>query len=45
MKIWLSGLVFLVWYVGASLFIMYRMRGDDLDILEKEVERRQKVKK
>jgi hypothetical protein len=34
-KIWLYGMMFMVWYVGVTLFIMYRMRGDDLDILEK----------
>jgi hypothetical protein len=44
-KIWLYGMMFLAWYVGVTLFIMYRMRGDDLDLLEKEALRRQKVKK
>lgn len=34
-KIWLYGMMFMAWYVGVTLFIMYRMRGDDLDILEK----------
>lgn len=38
-------MMFLAWYVGATLFIMYRMRGDDLDLLEKEALRRQKIKK
>lgn len=32
-KIWMYGMMFLAWYVGVTLFIMYRMRGDDLDIL------------
>lgn len=27
------GMAFLSWYVGATLFIMYRMKGDDLDQL------------
>jgi hypothetical protein len=27
------GMLFLTWYVGATLFIMYRMKGDDLDSL------------
>ena len=29
------GLMFLAWYVGATLFIMYRLKGDDLSNLEK----------
>jgi hypothetical protein len=36
------GMLFLSWYVGASLFVMYRLKGDDLDSLEKEVKARQK---
>ena len=32
-KIWGYGFLFMVWYVGVTLFIMYRMRGDDLDLL------------
>ena len=28
---------FATWYIAVSLFIMYRMKGDDLDSLEKEV--------
>ena len=28
--------LFLMWYIGVGLFIMYRVRGDDLDELEKE---------
>jgi hypothetical protein len=35
----------MVWYVGVTLFIMYRMRGDDLDLLEKEAKKRQRIKK
>jgi hypothetical protein len=38
------GLMFLAWYIGATLFIMYRLKGDDLDVLEKEVKNRQKRK-
>ena len=37
--------MFLAWYVGVTLFIMYRMRGDDLDLLEKEALRKQKIRK
>lgn len=33
MKHFLYGMAFLAWYVGATLFIMYRMKGDDLDSL------------
>lgn len=36
---------FAAWYVGATLFIMYRMKGDDLDSLEKEVKERERRKK
>jgi hypothetical protein len=36
---------FLVWYVGITLFIMYRMKGDDLDMLEKEAKKREIRKK
>ena len=32
---------FIAWYVGVTLFIMYRMKGDDLDSLEKEVKSRE----
>lgn len=32
-KNWLFLFGFAVWYVGVSLFIMYRMKGDDLDSL------------
>jgi hypothetical protein len=45
LKIWWYGFLFAAWYAGVTLFIMYRMRGDDLDLLEKEAYRRQKVKK
>ena len=31
---------FISWYVAVTLFIMYRMKGDDLDSLEKEVKKR-----
>lgn len=34
-KNWLFMFGFVVWYVGVNLFIMYRMKGDDLDSLEK----------
>ncbi len=43
-KIWMYGMMFMAWYVGVTLFIMYRMRGDDLDLLEKEALRRKKIK-
>jgi hypothetical protein len=39
------GLMFLAWYIGASLFVMYRLKGDDLDSLEKEVMMRERRKK
>lgn len=39
------GMLFLTWYVGATLFIMYRMKGDDLDSLEREVKKREQRKK
>ena len=32
---------FICWYAGVTLFIMYRMKGDDLDELEKEVKKRE----
>lgn len=35
---WLS--MFLLYYIGAGMFIMNRLRGDDLDILEKEAKER-----
>ena len=38
-------MIFAAWYVGVTLFVMYRMRGDDLDLLEKQALRRQKMKK
>ena len=37
--------MFMAWYIGVTLFIMYRMRGDDLDLLEKEAKKLQKLKK
>jgi hypothetical protein len=45
MKNFAYGMMFLAWYVGASLFVMYRLKGDDLDSLEKEVKQRQARKK
>ena len=39
------GMAFLIWYVGVTLFIMYRMKGDDLDLLEKEAKKREIRKK
>ncbi len=39
------GMLFLAWYVGATLFVMYRMKGDDLDSLEREVQKREQRKK
>lgn len=33
------------WYVGVVLFIMYRVRGDDLDDLEKEAMEKLKLSK
>ena len=38
-------LAFVVWYVGVNLFIMYRMKGDDLDSLEKQAKERERRKK
>lgn len=34
------GMLFVLWYVCASLFVMYRLKGDDLDSLEREVKQR-----
>ncbi len=31
------------WYAGVVLFIMYRLRSDDLELLEKEAEERIRV--
>ena len=42
MKNFMYGMMFLAWYVLASLFVMYRLKGDDLDNLEKEVKAREK---
>ena len=36
---------FAAWYMGVNFFIMYRMKGDDLDSLEREVKQREKMKK
>ena len=37
-------MLFLGWYVGAVYFIMWRLKSDDLDRLEKEAEERIKMK-
>jgi len=39
------GVLFLGWYVGVMYFIMYRLRSDDLDTLEKEAQDRIKIRK
>jgi len=39
------GLLFLGWYVGVMYFIMYRLRSDDLETLEKEAQDRIRVRK
>ena len=39
------GLMFLGWYVGVMYFIMYRLRSDDLETLEKEAQDRIRVRK
>lgn len=44
-RIAMYGLLFMFWYVGAMMFIMYRMKGDDLDLLENEANKREKVRK
>lgn len=33
-------MAFMTWYVTAILFITYRLRSDDLEIMEKEAEER-----
>ena len=33
------------WFAGVVLFIMYRLKSDDLDQLEKEAEERIKISK
>ena len=38
-------MAFAAWYIGVNLFIMYRMKGDDLDSLEREVQQREKRKR
>lgn len=40
---WMS--VFVAWYIGGMLFITYRMKGDDLDELEMEAEKRMRLSK
>ena len=35
--------LFSLWYASVVLFIMYRLRSDDLDQLEKEAEERIKI--
>ena len=37
--------MFGVWYTGIVLFIMYRLRSDDLELLEIEAEERIKISK
>ncbi len=39
------GLGYLAWFAGATLFIMHRLRGDDLDTMIEDVNLRQKAKK
>jgi len=39
------GLAFLGWYVGVMYFIMYRLRSDDLETLEKEAQDRIRIRK
>jgi hypothetical protein len=36
--------LYLAWFTGCVLFIMYRLRGDDLETLEREAEARIKLK-
>ena len=36
-------LMFSGWYIGVVLFIMYRLRSNDLDLLEKEAEERIRI--
>ena len=36
-------MAFMAWYAGVMLFISYRLRSDDLDMLEKEAEERIKL--
>ena len=38
-------MLFSVWYTGVVLFIMYRLRSNDLDLLEAEAEERIKISK
>ena len=37
--------LFLGWYTGVIMFIMYRLKSDDLETLEKEAEERIRLKK
>lgn len=39
------GLAFCAWYFGCMYFIMYRLRSDDLETLEKEAEERIRIKR
>jgi hypothetical protein len=32
--------VYIAWFAGIVLFVMYRLKGDDLDLMEKEAEER-----
>ena len=36
---------FLAWYIGCGMFIMNRLRGDDLEILEVEAKERIQLEK
>ena len=36
-------MLFLVWYVGVVTFIMYRVKGDDLDVMEQEAQEKLKL--
>ena len=39
------GLMFLGWYVGVMYFIMWRLKSDDLETLEKEAQERIRIKR
>ena len=44
-KVWLSMLGFIVWYVGIFAFIAARLSSDDLDTLEKEARAQMDLRK
>jgi hypothetical protein len=44
-KNWTYLSLFMMWYLGVTLFIMYRMKGDDLEELNKAAEERLRRKK